>query len=37
MLESQHVHTMIDVAETIGNSVERDKIKQEIILKVLNS
>jgi|SRR2546421_10777834 len=37
MLESQHVHTMIDVAETIGNSVERDKMKQEIILTVLNS
>jgi hypothetical protein len=37
MLESQHVHTMIDVAETISNPVERDRMKQEIILKVLSS
>jgi hypothetical protein len=35
MLESQQVHTMIDVAETITNSVERDTMKQHIIFKVL--
>jgi len=35
MLKSQKLLTMIDVAETITNSAERDKIKQEIISKVL--
>jgi hypothetical protein len=35
MLESQQIHTMIDVAETIVNPVERDTMKQHIILKVL--
>ena len=35
MLESQRVHTMIDVAETMVNPTERDKMKQEIIFKVL--
>jgi hypothetical protein len=36
MLESQQIHTMIDVAETMANPTERDRMKQEIILKVLN-
>ncbi|HKB68305.1 MAG TPA: hypothetical protein VKC61_20760 [Pyrinomonadaceae bacterium] len=36
MLESQQIHTMIDVAETMTNPTERDRMKQEIILKVLN-
>jgi hypothetical protein len=36
MIESQQILTMIDVAETIGNDIERDKMKQEIIYKVLN-
>jgi hypothetical protein len=35
MLESQQILTMIDVSETIGNEIERDKMKQEIIYKVL--
>lgn len=35
MLESQQILTMIDVSETIGNNLERDKMKQEIIYKVL--
>ena len=36
MLDSQQVLTMIDVAETVNSSSEQDKIKQEIIFKVLN-
>jgi hypothetical protein len=35
MLESQQILTMIDVSETIKNEAERDKMKQEIIYKVL--
>jgi len=35
MLESQKLLTMIDVSETIIDQVERDRMKQEIIFKVL--
>lgn len=36
MLESHQIHTLIDVAETVVNPAERDKIKHEIIFKVLD-
>jgi hypothetical protein len=36
ILESQQVLTMIDVAETIKDDPERDKMKREIIYKALN-
>jgi hypothetical protein len=35
MLSSQKLMTMIDVAETIRDSQEKDKMKQQIILKTL--
>lgn len=35
MLKSQQLLTMIDVAETINNSTEKDKLKQEIIFSTL--
>lgn len=36
LLMSQNILTMIDVAETIDNEMERDKIKQQIIVLRLN-
>lgn len=36
MLDSQKLLTMIDVAETIENKEEKDKMKQEIIFKALD-
>jgi hypothetical protein len=36
MLDSQQMLTMIDVAETIKNPDERDRMKQQIILRVLD-
>jgi hypothetical protein len=36
MLNSQRVLTMIDLAETIDNDVDRDNIKQQIIFLTLN-
>lgn len=36
ILDSQQMLTMIDVAETIKNPEERDQIKQQIIVKVLD-
>ena len=36
MLESQRILTMVDVASTMMNGTDRDHMKQEIILKVLN-
>lgn len=36
LLISQNILTMIDVAETIDNEIERDKIKQQIIVLRLN-
>jgi ABC-type transport system involved in cytochrome bd biosynthesis fused ATPase/permease subunit len=36
MLDSQRLLTMIDVAETIKDATEKDRIKQQIIGKVLN-
>jgi hypothetical protein len=35
MLTSQRLLTMIDVAETIQNPIEQDRMKQEIIMKTL--
>ena len=35
ILESQRLLTMIDVAETVKDSKEKDRIKQEIIFNVL--
>jgi len=35
MLSSQRVLTMIDLAETIENPAERDRVKQEIIINSL--
>lgn len=35
MLASQKLMTMIDVAETIGNPAEQDKMKQQIIFSTL--
>ena len=36
MLDSQQLLTMVDVAETINDQTEKDKMKQKIISKVLN-
>ncbi|WP_339137414.1 MAG: hypothetical protein WGN25_05155 [Candidatus Electrothrix sp. GW3-4] len=36
MLDSQRLLTMIDVAETIENNEEKDKMKQRIIINALN-
>ena len=35
MLESQRVLTMVDIAATIGSELDRDRIKGEIIFKML--
>jgi hypothetical protein len=35
MLDSQRLLTMVDVAATVGNAHDRDRIKREIILKML--
>jgi hypothetical protein len=36
MLDSQRILTMVDVASTMTNGADRDKMKQEIILRVLS-
>lgn len=36
MLDSQQILTMIDVAETFGDPDERDRMKRDIIFKVLS-
>jgi hypothetical protein len=35
VLDSQRLHTMIDVAETVKNGEERDSLKRQIIFKAL--
>ena len=36
LLDSQHILTMIDVAETIQNVQERDSLKRQIIFSALS-